>query len=65
LADYGTTLNDASDTSSISWWMKTMLHRFPDERPFDRRLQAGELDYLRESEAAQKALAENYVGLPY
>ena len=49
----------------FSWWMTTMLHRFPDESPFDRRLQAAELDYLRESQAAQKALAENYVGLPY
>lgn len=49
----------------FSWWMTTMLHRFPDESPFDRRIQAAELDYLRESPAAQKALAENYVGLPY
>jgi len=45
--------------------MTTMLHRFPDESPFDRRLQAAELDHLRESQAAQKVLAENYVGLPY
>jgi p-hydroxybenzoate 3-monooxygenase len=49
----------------FSQWMTTMLHRFPDESPFDRRLQAAELDCLRESQAAQKALAENYVGLPY
>jgi p-hydroxybenzoate 3-monooxygenase len=49
----------------FSRWMTTMLHRFPDESPFDRRLQAAELDYLRESQAAQKVLAENYVGLPY
>ena len=49
----------------FSWWMTTMLHRFPDESPFDRRIQAAELDYLRESKAAQKVLAENYVGLPY
>jgi p-hydroxybenzoate 3-monooxygenase len=49
----------------FSWWMMTLLHRFPDESPFDRRLQAAELEYLRESPAAQKVLAENYVGLPY
>ncbi len=49
----------------FSWWMTTLLHRFPDEIPFDRRIQAAELDYLRDSQAAQKALAENYVGLPF
>jgi len=49
----------------FSWWMTTLLHRFPDESPFDRRIQAAELDYLRDSQAAQKALAENYVGLPF
>jgi p-hydroxybenzoate 3-monooxygenase len=49
----------------FSWWMTTLLHRFPDESPFDRRIQAAELDYLRNSQAAQKALAENYVGLPF
>jgi p-hydroxybenzoate 3-monooxygenase len=31
---------------------------------FDRQLQSAELSYLFESEAAQKTLAENYVGLP-
>jgi len=49
----------------FSWWMTTLLHRFPEESPFDRRIQAAELDYLKGSQAAQKALAENYVGLPY
>jgi p-hydroxybenzoate 3-monooxygenase len=49
----------------FSWWMTTLLHRFPDESPFDRRIQAAELDYLRDSPAAQRALAENYVGLPF
>lgn len=49
----------------FSWWMTTLLHRFPDESPFDKRIQAAELDYLKDSEAAQRTLAENYVGLPY
>ena len=49
----------------FSWWMTTLLHRFADESPFDRRIQAAELDYLRNSQVAQKALAENYVGLPF
>jgi len=48
----------------FSWWMTTMLHRHPDDSPFDRRRQLAELDYLTGSEAAMRALAENYVGLP-
>lgn len=48
----------------FSWWMTTLLHRFPDRGEFDHRIQEAELDYLAGSEAAQHALAENYVGLP-
>ncbi|MGA9472012.1 MAG: 4-hydroxybenzoate 3-monooxygenase [Terriglobales bacterium] len=48
----------------FSWWMTSMLHRFPDENPFDRRRQLAELDYVTGSRAAAKTLAENYVGLP-
>jgi p-hydroxybenzoate 3-monooxygenase len=49
----------------FSWWMTNTLHRFPgmvDE--FERRLQSTELVYLFGSENAQRAMAENYVGLP-
>ncbi|WP_440657931.1 4-hydroxybenzoate 3-monooxygenase [Ensifer adhaerens] len=49
----------------FSWWMTTMLHRFPDTGDFDQRIQEAELDYLTHSVAAETALAENYVGLPY
>jgi len=49
----------------FSWWMTQMLHRFPEASGFDRKIQAAELDYLFASKAAQTALAENYVGLPY
>jgi p-hydroxybenzoate 3-monooxygenase len=49
----------------FSWWMTTVLHRFPENTGFDRRLQHAELDYLVTSEAAAVAMAENYVGLPY
>jgi p-hydroxybenzoate 3-monooxygenase len=49
----------------FSWWMTSLLHNFPDASAFDRKMQAAELDYLFGSEAAQTALAENYVGLPY
>ena len=48
----------------FSWWMTTMLHRHPDDSPFDRRRRLVELDYLTGSEAAMRSLAENYVGLP-
>lgn len=49
----------------FSWWMTSMLHRFPDDNPFDQRRQVAELDYLTGSRAASQALAENYVGLPF
>jgi p-hydroxybenzoate 3-monooxygenase len=49
----------------FSWWMTTLLHRFPESGGFGTRVQEAELDYLAGSEAAQHALAENYVGLPF
>jgi p-hydroxybenzoate 3-monooxygenase len=49
----------------FSWWMTQLLHSFPDASGFDAKVQKAELDYIFGSEAAQKALAENYVGLPY
>ena len=48
----------------FSWWMTSLLHRFPDTDAFGRRMQAAELTYLFRSPTAQKSLAENYVGLP-
>jgi p-hydroxybenzoate 3-monooxygenase len=41
------------------------MHRFPDQTPFDQRMQESELAYLEGSEAAQTVLAEQYVGMPY
>ena len=49
----------------FSWWMTTLLHRFPENGPFGERIQLAELDYLVNSKAAMTALAENYTGLPY
>lgn len=46
----------------FSWWMTTVLHRFPDDGPFAERIQDAELDALSESAAARAVLAENYVG---
>jgi p-hydroxybenzoate 3-monooxygenase len=48
----------------FSWWMTSLLHRFPETGGFGRKLQLAELDYLVGSKAAATALAENYVGLP-
>ncbi len=48
----------------FSWQLTKLMHRFPDDGPFERRMQLAELDYIATSEAAQKAIAENYVGLP-
>jgi p-hydroxybenzoate 3-monooxygenase len=48
----------------FSWWMTSLLHRFPDSDAFQHRLQLADLDYVTGSRAASTALAENYVGLP-
>lgn len=66
-------LDDYSDTAldrvwksvRFSWWMTTLLHRFPDDGEIGLKIQETELKYLSESKAAQTSLAENYVGLPY
>lgn len=49
----------------FSWWMTTLLHRFPEQSEFDIRMQNADIAYLQGSTAAQTAMAENYVGLPY
>jgi p-hydroxybenzoate 3-monooxygenase len=48
----------------FSWWMTSILHRFPDAGEFGARIQRAELEYLARSRAAATALAESYVGLP-
>jgi p-hydroxybenzoate 3-monooxygenase len=68
----GTELLDAYSTTCLrrvwrathfSWWMTSMLHRFPDDDAFQRRLQVAQLAYVTSSRAAATSLAENYVGL--
>ncbi len=49
----------------FSWWMTSMLHRFPSDDGFGHRLQRSQLDYVVSSKAAATSLAENYVGLPF
>ena len=47
----------------FSWWMTTLLHKFPETDAFGFGIQRAEFDYLKSSRAAQTVLAENYVGL--
>lgn len=48
----------------FSWSLTKLMHRFPEDGAFERRMQKAELDYLAGSQAMQTAVAENYVGLP-
>ena len=48
----------------FSWWFTSLMHKFSDDA-FARKLQLAELEYLCESDAARKAVAENYAGLPW
>jgi len=49
----------------FSWWFSSMMHRYPHQSEFDIKMQVADLEFLRSNKAAQKAMAENYVGLPY
>jgi p-hydroxybenzoate 3-monooxygenase len=49
----------------FSWWMTSMLHRFPDDDLFQQRMQRAQLEYTVSSRASATSLAENYVGLPF
>jgi p-hydroxybenzoate 3-monooxygenase len=48
----------------FSWWLTTLMHRFPDDAEMNHRFQQAELEYLTRSESGSRTLAENYVGLP-
>jgi p-hydroxybenzoate 3-monooxygenase len=60
-----TALSRVWKAERFSWSMTRLLHRFPDQSPFDWRMQQADLEYLESSVAAQTSLAENYIGLPY
>jgi len=40
------------------------MHNFPDQGEIGQKFQEAELDYLINSEAGSRTMAENYVGLP-
>jgi len=66
LEAYSTTcLRRVWRTEHFSWWMTSMLHRFPDDDTFQQRMQRAQLDYTVSSRAAATSLAENYAGLPF
>ncbi len=48
----------------FSWYMTSLLHKFPNDDLFSQRIQGAEIDYVANSKAMQMALAENYIGLP-
>lgn len=48
----------------FSWQLSTLMHQFPENSPFEKRMQRAEFDYIASSEAASRTIAENYVGLP-
>ena len=60
-----TALDRIWKTERFSWWMTSLLHRFPEQSEFDIRMQQADIAYLRDSTAAQTAMAESYTGLPY
>lgn len=48
----------------FSWQLSNLMHQFPDHSTFEKRMQRAEFEYLVQSDAASKSIAENYVGLP-
>ena len=60
-----TCLRRAWRAEHFSWWMTSMLHRFPEDDAFQQQLQRAQLEYTVSSHAASTSLAENYVGLPF
>ena len=59
-----TVLNRVWKVERFSWQLSTLMHQFPENSPFEKKMQRAEFDYIASSEAASKAIAENYVGLP-
>lgn len=48
----------------FSWQLSTLMHQFPENSAFEKRMQRAEFDYIASSETASRTIAENYVGLP-
>ncbi|SDQ21484.1 4-hydroxybenzoate 3-monooxygenase [Pseudovibrio sp. Tun.PSC04-5.I4] len=52
-------------SENFSWRMTQMMHVFPDMNGFDSKIQHNSYELLLQNEAHQRALAEEYVGLPF
>jgi p-hydroxybenzoate 3-monooxygenase len=52
-------------TQRFSWWLTALMHRYPEMSTFDENMQVAEIAFLQGNTAAQTAMAQNYVGLPY
>ena len=61
----GTALRRVWGAARFSWWLTMLLHRFPGQTAFDRRMQEAELDYIASSEYARRVMCEQYAGLPF
>lgn len=59
-----TALKRVWGAARLSWYLTTLLHRFPDQSEFDLQVQENELEYIASSENAMRALCEQYIGLP-
>jgi p-hydroxybenzoate 3-monooxygenase len=57
-------LNRVWKSSRFSWFLTSLMHNFPDNGEFGRKMQVAELNYIANSKAAQTSIAENYIGLP-
>lgn len=65
LQDYrDTALGRIWKAERFIWSLTRLIHSFPEQNAFERRMQVAELDYLSRSAAMQTAIAENCVGLP-
>ena len=58
-----TVLNRVWKIERFSWYLSKLMHQFPEDSPFEKRMQRAEFEYIASSEAASKAIAENNVGL--
>jgi len=60
-----TALRRVWNAERLSWQLTRLMHVFPDDDDFTRRINLNEFDHLQASPAAQAALAEQYVGMPF
>ncbi len=60
-----TALKRVWNAARLSWYLTTLLHRFPDQTDFDLKIQENDLEYLANSENAMRNLCEQYIGLPF